>query len=906
MPRILLAISILLLSFTGRAQSPDLSRSFTTEIHPLLNRYCTSCHDTETKKGELNLERFNSIQAAWNDAELWKHVADQVSLGEMPPAEKRQPTTAERQQLLTWIDRFLNEVAESRAGDPGPVLLRRLNNAEYTFTIRDLTGVPSLDPAKEFPADSAAGEGFMNTGNSLVMSPALLSKYLDAAKKITEHAVLLPDGFRFSEKTTRRDWAEEILADIRSLYARYTDNSGSDKVNLQGIVFDTNEGGRLPIKRYLEATLAEKTRLAQDQFDAVARERNLSAKYLRSLWDLLNKSEPSLLLSGIRARWSAAKPEDATAIAYELTQKIVNHQTNLWKFSSVGQIGKRGGPKAWMEPVNPPAEKLGLTNAALTPEQLEAEFEEFRRWFPIALCYPKIVPVDEVITLTLAHREDHHLARLMLTADESARLDRLWREYDFVSQNALLLVDAFEQLWQYATQDADPTVFEPMRQPIAERAADFRKFSRDIEPKHLDVLLEFAARAYRRPLSSEEHHQLHALYQTLRAQEIPHEEAFRHTLARVFVAPSFLYKLEQTPAGKNSAPVSDHELATRLSHFLWSSTPDAELLSIAARGQLKNPDTLLQQTRRMLRDERAGRMATEFATAWLHLYDFESLDEKSARHFPEFADLRAPMFHETVAFFTDLIRNDRSVLNIFDSDYTFANESLAKHYGIPSITGPEFRRVDGVKKHSRGGVLTMAATLAKQSGASRTSPILRGTWISEVLLGEKLPKPPKGVPPLPEDEAGESLTVRQLVEKHTSDPRCANCHTRIDGYGFAMEHFDAIGRARTADLAGRPIDARAKLFDGTEVSSADDLRNYLLHKKRDAVLQQFCRKLLGYALGRATILSDRPLIASMQRALQQNEFRFSAAVEEIVKSKQFREIRGRDHLAENSTHGEHE
>jgi hypothetical protein len=895
--------AFLLFSFTAFAQSPDLSRGFTTQIHPLLNRYCTSCHDTETKKGELDLERFSSISPVWNDAELWKQVADQVSLGEMPPADKRQPSAAERQQLLAWIDGLLNEVAESRAGDPGPVLLRRLNNAEYTFTLRDLTGVKSLDPAKEFPADSAAGEGFMNTGSSLVMSPALLTKYLDAAKKVTEHVVLLPDGFRFSEKITRRDWSEEILAEIRALYARYTEQSGSDKVNLQGIVFDTNEGGRLPLKRYLEATIVERNRLnsAAANFDLVAHERSLSAKYLRSLWDLLNKSEASLLLSDLRTSWSAADPENATTAAGELATKIATYQTNLWKFSSVGHIGKRGGPNAWMEPVNPPAEKLQLTETNISREKLEAEFEEFRRWFPIALCYPKIVPVDEVVTLTLAHREDHHLVRLMLTPDETARLDRLWREYDFVTQNALLLVDVFEQLWQYATQDADPSVFEPMRKPIADRAAAFRKLSTDVEPRQLDALVEFAAKAYRRPLTSDEQHQFRALYQKLRADEIPHEEAFRHTLARVFVAPAFLYKLEQAPVGTNSAPVSNHELATRLSYFLWSSAPDADLLTAAAHGKLQDPKTLIQQTRRMLRDERASRMATEFAAAWLHLYDFESLDEKSPRHFPEFAELRDLMFQEAVAFSTDLIRTDRSVLNIFDADYTFLNEPLAQHYGIPAISGPEFRRVDGVKKHSRGGVLTMAATLAKQSGASRTSPILRGNWISEVIIGEKLPKPPAGIPPLPEDPSAETLTMRELVQKHTTDPRCANCHSRIDGYGFAMEAFDAIGRTRTTDGA-KPIDTKSKLHDGTEVAGLEDLRAYLVTHRRDALLQQFCRKLLGYALGRATMLSDRPLIASMQRALEQNDFRFSAAIEEIVKSQQFREIRGRSQHTASSTH----
>src|SRR5439155_4117911 len=192
---------------------------------------------------------------------------------------------------------------------------------------------------------------------------------------------------------------------------------------------------------------------------------------------------------------------------------------------------------------------------------------------------------------------------------------------------------------------------------------------------------------------------------------------------------------------------------------------------------------------------------------------------------------------------------DTPVLTIFDADHTFVNEALAKHYGIPGVTGPEWRRVDGVHKYGRGGILGLAATLAKQSGASRTSPILRGNWIAEVLLGEKLPRPPKDVPRLPEDEtATEGLTVRQLVEKHSSDPKCAICHQRMDPYGYALEGFDAIGRRRDKDLGGRPIDTRATTMDGVQFDGIDGLRNYLLTERRDAFLRQFCRKLFGYAL----------------------------------------------------------
>jgi hypothetical protein len=379
---------------------------------------------------------------------------------------------------------------------------------------------------------------------------------------------------------------------------------------------------------------------------------------------------------------------------------------------------------------------------------------------------------------------------------------------------------------------------------------------------------------------------------------LPHDEAIRLMLARVLVAPAFLYRAEKPGPGKDQVPVNDWELASRLSYFLWSSAPDSEVRELAGQGKLRDPDVLVAQTRRMLRDARVRRLATEFGCAWLHIHGFDELGEKSERHFPTFTALRGVMYEESIRFFTDLFQNDHRVTDILDADYTFLNEELARHYEISGVKGPDWRRVQGVKKFARGGILGHATTLAKQSGASRTSPILRGNWVSEVLLGEKLPRPPKDVPQLPEDEATESLTVRQLTEKHTTDPRCAGCHARIDAFGFALEKFDAIGRKRDRDLGNRPIDTRAKVLDGAEFDGIEGLRDYLLTKRGDAFLKQFCRKLLGYALARGVQLSDGPLLTEMTAKLKGNDYRVSAAVETIVRSKQFREIRGKEMASE--------
>ena len=370
-------------------------------------------------------------------------------------------------------------------------------------------------------------------------------------------------------------------------------------------------------------------------------------------------------------------------------------------------------------------------------------------------------------------------------------------------------------------------------------------------------------------------------------------------MARVLVAPAFLYRIEKPSTGSTQSPVDDYELASRLSYFLWSSMPDQELLEQAAAGRLKETDTLLDQTRRMLRDSRCRHLALEFGCQWLHVRDFDQLDEKSERHFPSFLGLREAMHEESILFFADLFQNNGSVLDLLDADYTFLNEDLAKHYGIPGVEGSHWRKVSGVKKHGRGGILGLATTLTMQSGASRTSPILRGNWISEVLLGERLPRPPKEVPRLPEDEtATDGLTVRQLVEKHSIDPRCVVCHQRIDPLGFSLEAYDAIGRRRDKDLAGRLIETNVKTMDGAQFAGMEGLRGYLLDIRREAFVRQFCRKLLGYSLGREIQLSDEPLLAEMQAQLKNSDYRIQTVVNEIVKSRQFREIRNADYPQE--------
>ena len=1357
----LLAASLLFATIAAADDSQSSGAiEYRNQIRPLVERYCNDCHSGETTEADIDLGAFATHADVRRQVDVWLKVRTMLDSRQMPPKDSRQPTDDQRKLLQTWVREFLAREAEATAGDPGPVVLRRLNNEEYNYSVRDLTGVASLDPTREFPVDGAAGEGFINTGSAQAMSPALVTKYLDAAKVVASHAVLLPDGIAFSAGQSRREWTDERVAAIRRFYSQFTVTSDV-QIEVGGTGRVPNEGGAIPLAKYLTATLDEREALTagRKSVEDVAGERSLNAKYLGILWQALSAAPEqsggtSLLLDQFRAQWRSAAPNDVEKLA----AWIGGQQQVLFQYNPIGHIGKDGKSKVWMdiatpltnrrdfsvrlteqdssdvsvflsasdagdghegdfvvwqnprltiengpdiqlrdlaglqqslekaqtealvrtadylaaiaeiqaggeslteellaavaerrnlepsalkawtsylgigpsEPVivtghfdktethgdynfirswgtgatpivtanssdnqvripgiarahgitahpspthfaafgwqspidglvrieaqlsdahpecgdgqewflqhrtgrrvgnlwkgrfrtggsakmqpqqvsvrkgelisfilgpggnytcdltemnltitevqgekrtwdlagdvssdllasNPHADRHGnpkvwhfytgkmstvdrdqgtlvsipagslldhwqmesdaakrtelarqvqqlatgnpprnanspdvilyaqLRNLALSPRSVEsllsdvtadirfgkhplghetaaadlvvkapsivefkiparlasgrtlvvggvldpqagrdgtvrleaglsrvepsaigatipivvnegsqararvlAAFTDFRDLFPPQLCYERIVPVDEVVTLTLFYRQDNALQRLMLSDEQTAELNRMWDELFYVAQEPLRYEVAFEQIREFATQDRPDLVkvWDPLKPQVIARADAFRKRLLNTEPAHLAAVLEFAGRAWRRPLTGDERVGLSQFYRNLRTADMSHEDAIRLTLARVLTSPAFLYRREVQSDGSQPQPVTDLELASRLSFFLWSSVPDAELRDVAESGSLSDGTALAEQTRRMLKDPRTRRLAIQFACQWLHLRGFDQDDNKNEKLYPEFAAIRGDMYEETVRFFEDMFRSNGSILDVLSSDHTFLNESLAKHYGIDGVDGPQWRRVDSVRNHGRGGVLGMASLLASQSGASRTSPILRGNWVYETLLGERLPRPPANVPQLP-DDVPEGLTARQLIEKHSSVAACAKCHVKIDPFGFALEQYDAIGRLRAAS-----VDTRTKLEDGTEIDGIEGLREYLLTKRRNDVVRQFCRKLLGFALGREVQLSDEPLLDRMVKRLSENQFRFHIAVEEIVLSDQFRKIRG--------------
>jgi hypothetical protein len=402
------------------------------------------------------------------------------------------------------------------------------------------------------------------------------------------------------------------------------------------------------------------------------------------------------------------------------------------------------------------------------------------------------------------------------------------------------------------------------------------------------ILSNMVRRAYRRAPMDSDIESLLGFYQQERNKG-SFDTGIEMALRRILADPEFVFRFEPPPAAvQPNRPyrISDTELASRLSFFLWSSIPDEELLTLGIQNKLHEPAVLEHQTRRMLADSRARSLATNFAGQWLYLRDLKSASP-DGREFPDFDDnLRQAFQRETEMLFESIQHEDRSVLDLLDADYTFVNERLARHYGIAGIYGPDFRRVP-VPSDMRRGLLGQGSMLLVTSNANRTSPVQRGKWILENLLGSPPPLPPPNVPPLKENagNAAGALSVRERMEEHRSNPVCAGCHKIMDPIGLSLENFDAVGQWRTVD-SGFKIDASGQLVDGTPVDGPASLRKALLNRP-DAFVATMTEKLLMYGVGRETRYYDMPVVRAVMRDAAGNRYRFSDLVLGIVKSPPF-------------------
>ncbi|MYI75210.1 MAG: DUF1592 domain-containing protein, partial [Acidobacteria bacterium] len=394
--------------------------------------------------------------------------------------------------------------------------------------------------------------------------------------------------------------------------------------------------------------------------------------------------------------------------------------------------------------------------------------------------------------------------------------------------------------------------------------------------------------AYRRPATAADLETLLGFFDEGRAAG-DFDAGIEMALRRLLVSPEFLFRVERDPDGAKTHAahrVSDLELASRLSFFLWSSIPDDELIEAAAAGTLRESGELERQVRRMLADPRAEALVTNFAAQWLYLRNLPAVSPDFVI-FPDFDEtLRRALRQETELFFDSIIREDRSVLDLLNADYTFINERLAKHYGIPGVYGSHFRRIDLPPGSPRGGLLGQGSILAVTSYATRTSPVVRGKWILENLLGTPPPPPPADVPPLSEEGSDKVLSMRERMVEHRRNPVCASCHAIMDPIGLSLENFDAIGRWRTRSAGFEPLDVEGSFPDGTTFDGAAGLRDTLLDRS-DQFVRTLATKLLTYGLGRAVEYHDMPAVRAIERDAAAGGYSFSSLILGIVKSTPF-------------------
>jgi mono/diheme cytochrome c family protein len=503
-------------------------------------------------------------------------------------------------------------------------------------------------------------------------------------------------------------------------------------------------------------------------------------------------------------------------------------------------------------------------------------------------------------------RIDDFFTRNMVDGAERAALEHAWTDlfgsWPYHDAYFGMLLDHFD-VKTGSRKVADMTPARIAALPAAMQA-DVKKLKAHYDatmaamklaqPGHVDDVVEFAGRAWRRPLTAGEQAGLRGFYRTSRSVgKLSHEGAIRATLARVLMSPAFLYRVEAAPRG-TEITLNDWEMASRMSYFLWSSIPDDELRRAAAAKELGDPKKLAAQVERMTADPKARRLSTEFFGQWLGFYHFDEYRGIDTGRFPEFTDeVKRAMYEEAVSTFEYLVRERRPVKEILHADYTFLNQPLAKFYGLDEKLAPtetpltdKVQRIEGANRLHRGGALRLGSVLTTTSAPLRTSPVKRGDWILRRILSTPTPPPPPDAGTLPaDDKSFEGQTLRQRLTAHKRDAKCAACHLRIDPLGFPLEGFDAVGRTRVAYNDGKPVDTTGEFRDKTTIVGAEGLLGYL--KTQDAkVLTTLSRKMIGYALGRNPQPSDRRLIAEMVKA--GGDATFAELATRVVTSRQFR------------------
>ena len=780
----------------ARPQETILADSSTREV---LNRYCVTCHNTRLKTAGLTLDTMD-VERLGDHAETWEKVVRKLRTRSMPPVGRPRPDKATYTAVASSLETTLDRIAAANP-NPGRTPPHRLNRTEYANAIRDLLGL-EVDSSALLPPDDA-DLGFDNMADILSVSPALLERYIFAARKIGRLAV----GDPTVEPTTETYPVPKM---------QFQDQRMSED-----LPFGSRGGIAVQHHFVLDAEYDIKIRLRRQLYG-----------YIRGIQ---NRQQVEIRLDGERVA-----------------------------------VLTVGGPPG----TPPPQTFTGVVPGSREWEDYTLHADDDFRVRVSAKSGPKVLGVSFV----QGRSERDGVLQPRPTAKGLAVAER-WSSTSEAPEAAI------EHVSVSGPFNATGPGETPTRQKIF---VCHPMHGAKEEPCAREILSTLARRGYRRPVTSDDVDTLMTFYEAGRRTG-GFDTGIQRGLESILVDPEFLFRIERDPVAspaRAASPITDLELASRLSFFLWSSIPDDELLDLAVREQLRTPAVLDQQVRRMLADSRSQALVDGFVMQWLSLRRLDRI-VPTPDLFPEFDDnLREAFQQEAKLFVGSQLREDQSVVDLLRADYTFVNARLARHYGIPNVYGNRFRRVtfdDG----TRGGLLGLGSILTVTSYPTRTSPVLRGQWLLEHILGAPPPPPPPDVPGLPDEgESGRWASVRERLEQHRKNPVCANCHAPMDPLGFALEHFDAIGQWRASGETGAPIDASGLFPDGTEFYGLAGLKKVLLNEDEQFV-QTVTEKLTTYALGRGVQYYDMPAIRSIIRESASRDYRWSSLVLGIVKSTPF-------------------
>jgi hypothetical protein len=727
-------------------------------------RYCLGCHNDRAKRGGLTLQGLKLTDVPAH-GQVWEKVLRKVQSGEMPPARAQvRPDRKAATRFASFLESTLDREAVVHP-NPGRVPAHRLNRAEYSNAIRDLLAV-DVKPGEWLPVDDS-GYGFDNIAAVLTTSPALLERYMSAARRISRLAI--------GDLTLKP--GEEIYE------ARDVGGNRNEQLN-EDLPFGSRGG--MTVEHYFPVD-AEYTFALRFNTDPNAGADAYSVKMF--------------VPAGLHVVGATTRRENLKAEAEAPAGR-----------GAGGGVAAGGGPRG----VRPTVD-LYIDRARVQRFEVSGATSDPRRLL-----------IRGPFNIT-SHGNTPSRAKIFICR---------------------------------------PTV-------AAEEVPCARK-----------IVSNLARRAFRRPVTTADVDPLLAFYQTARRSG-DFDSGIEAALRAMLVSPEFLFRIERAPARARAgqvARISDIDLASRLSFFLWSSIPDEELLRLAELGKLTNPAVLKRQVQRMLEDRRSEALVKNFAGQWLEIRSVETVrPDTGIFSFDE--TLRRSFIQETTLLVDSVVRENRSLLDLLDADYTFLNQRLAEHYGVPNIYGSQFRRVP-VSDPNRRGILGHGSVLTVTSYPNRTSVVQRGRWVLESLLGTPPPPPPPNVPDLKAAPNGKLLSMREQMQVHRTNPTCSSCHSRMDPLGFSLENFDGVGRWRTED-AGAKIDASGKLPDGTTFEGPAGLRQLLLTKYKNDVVHTATEKLLTYALGRGLEFYDYPTVRAIARDASKDNYRIASLVTAVVQSAPF-------------------